>query len=145
MGISKKLWRDNIVKGHFNGVGIIVGKLFNIINPHRAYFGQKDLQQFFIIKQLVKDLSFPVQLVRVPTVREKDGLAMSSRNRRLSPQMREKAVLIPKTLQKAGEMLKKGTAPEIIKAEVKELFLRDNDFQLEYFELADGTSLEIVE
>jgi len=80
--------------GHFNGVGIIVSKLFHLIKPHIAFFGQKDLQQVAVIKRLVNDLSFDIQLEIVPTRRESDGLAMSSRNMRLDNEGRQKALLL---------------------------------------------------
>lgn len=131
--------------GHFNGVGVIVSKLFNIVNPDRAYFGQKDIQQFFIIKQLVRDLSYPIELIKVPTVREADGLAMSSRNQRLSSETREKAPLIYKSLLEAANLLKSGKSIEETKTLIGELFQRDNDFQLEYFEVVDYENLEILQ
>src|SRR5690606_40100437 len=93
--------------GHFNGVGLIVSKFLNIVAPDRAYFGQKDIQQFFIVKQLIKDLSFPVELRRIPTLREPDGLALSSRNLRLTPALRKKAPLMYIALKEAGALLKK--------------------------------------
>lgn len=129
-------------KGHFNGVGVIVSKLFNIINPRRAYFGQKDIQQFFIIKQLVKDLSFPIELIKVPTIREPDGLAMSSRNLRLKSSHRKKANFIYNTLLHAEGMLRRGASFGETNIRIKELFLEDNDFQLEYFEVVDSESLK---
>lgn len=131
--------------GHFNGVGVIVSKLFNIVNPDRAYFGQKDIQQFFIIKQLVRDLSYPIELIKVPTIREADGLAMSSRNQRLSSERREKAPLIYKSLLEAANLLKHGKTIEEAKTLIGELFQRDNDFQLEYFEVVDYENLEILQ
>lgn len=129
---------------HFNGVGIVVSKLFNMVNPDKAYFGQKDIQQFFIVQQLVKDLSFPIQLVRVPTVREKDGLAMSSRNTRLTPVLRDKAPKVYDALLKSAELLKRDRNIQEIKTYVKELFQEDNDFELEYFEVVGSDSLEIL-
>jgi pantoate--beta-alanine ligase len=80
--------------GHFNGVGLVVAKLFHLIQPTRAFFGQKDLQQVAIIKRLVQDLSFGLSIEVVPTRREKDGLAMSSRNMRLNPEERQQALLL---------------------------------------------------
>ncbi len=131
--------------GHFNGVGVIVGKLFNIVRPHRAYFGQKDIQQYFIIKQLVRDLSYQIELVKVPTVREDDGLAMSSRNQRLSPELRSKAPLIYQALEAAGKMLREGKEIAEVRENVRELFLKDHDFKLEYFEVVDHESLEVLQ
>lgn len=143
-GFLEKNMEGKFRQGHFNGVGLVVGKLFNIINPDKAYFGQKDIQQFFIVQQLVKDLSFPVQLVRIPTVREADGLAMSSRNTRLSPTLRKKAPIIYHTLLNSAEQLKEGRDIGEIKDYVRELFLDDNDFKLEYFEVASSESLEVL-
>lgn len=144
-GYLEKIMEGEFREGHFNGVGVIVSKLFNIVSPRRAYFGQKDIQQFFIIQQLVKDLSFQVELVKVPTVRENDGLAMSSRNLRLSAEHRSKAPFIHQSLLHACEMLKNGTSIEETNQYVWELFLKDNDFQLEYFEVTSSESLEILD
>ena len=144
-GHLERIMEGEFREGHFNGVGVIVSKLLNIINPGRAYFGQKDIQQFFIIKQLVKDLSFQVELVKVPTVRENDGLAMSSRNLRLSPEHRSKAPLLHQSLVSASKMLKNGTSIDTTNNYVRELFLKDNDFQLEYFEVVSSESLEILD
>lgn len=131
--------------GHFNGVGVIVSKLFNVIRPDRAYFGQKDIQQYFIIKQLVKDLSYQIELLNVPTVRESDGLAMSSRNQRLSPALRQKAPFIYQSLVAAGTTLKEGKKIEEVRDTLRELFLKDSDFELEYFEVVDQESLELLQ
>ncbi len=132
-------------EGHFNGVGVIVSKLFNIVRPDTAYFGQKDIQQYFIIKQLIKDLSYPIDLVKVPTVREPDGLAMSSRNQRLSPELRKKAPLIYFALLEAGKLLKEGKGMMEVREKTGELFLKDNDFKLEYFEVVDPESLMVMQ
>lgn len=144
-GKLEKTMEGKFRNGHFNGVGIIVSKFLNIVAPDRAYFGQKDIQQFFIVKQLVKDLSFPVELRMIPTLREPDGLALSSRNLRLTPAFRKKAPLMYKALIEAGTLLKKQKSVEEIKTFVKELFLDDKDFKLEYFEVADGNSLGIID
>jgi pantoate--beta-alanine ligase len=107
--------------GHFMGVATIVSKLFNIINPTRAYFGQKDFQQTVIIKKIVKDLNFNIDVVVCPTVREPDGLAKSSRNAYLNEEQRKAASAIYKCLIKASDSIKSG----IIKAEqAKELMLK---------------------
>jgi pantoate--beta-alanine ligase len=121
--------------GHFNGVGIVVSKLFHLIKPHQAFFGQKDLQQTAIIKQLVKDLSMEVRLVIVPTRREADGLAMSSRNVRLSPEERSQALILIGSLNEAKRELLAGkswfeTHNQIIRG-FEEIPLA----RLEYFEL----------
>jgi pantoate--beta-alanine ligase len=96
--------------GHFDGVATVVAKLLNLVRPTRAYFGQKDYQQFLIIKRMADDLSFPVEIVPCPTWREEDGLAMSSRNAYLSAEERKAAAVIYKSLNEAAELLKSGEA-----------------------------------
>ena len=122
--------------GHFHGVALAVSKLFNIIQPNTAFFGQKDFQQFAVISQLVKDFSFPVKLECIPTVREADGLAMSSRNVRLNGEQRTDALILYQSLRHAEAQLKKGQKMATIKEEVKEKFISKNAV-LEYIELAD--------
>lgn len=123
-------------EGHFKGVGLVVSKLFNIVQPDHAYFGQKDLQQFYIIKKLVGQLSFPVQLRMAPIMRESHGLAMSSRNERLSEHDRQAASLLYQALQLAQEELNKSTASIAgAKQKVDELFKTSDRLVLEYFEV----------
>jgi pantoate--beta-alanine ligase len=129
--------------GHFNGVGLVVSKLFHIVQPHKAYFGQKDLQQFAIVKQLVADLDFNLELVRYPIVREEDGLAMSSRNRRLTPQQRETAPQLYRALQEAEKMLQNGSV-SAIKSMVAEKLQKETGIELAYFEIADPETLQPV-
>jgi pantoate--beta-alanine ligase len=107
-------------KGHFNGVGVVVSKLFHIINPDIAYFGQKDLQQFSIIRQLVSDLSFNILLICCPIMREADGLAMSSRNARLNTTQRAIAPVLHQTLQHARSWLKSNKPVWQVKQAVEE-------------------------
>ncbi len=121
--------------GHFNGVGIVVSKLFNIIKPHKAYFGQKDLQQTGIIKRLIKDLSMDVQLVIVPTRREDDGLAMSSRNLRLSPEERSQALILINSLTKAKQELLAIKPWFEVQNQIKRDFEEMSLASLEYFEM----------
>ncbi len=128
--------------GHFNGVGIVVSRLFNMVQPDRAYFGQKDYQQVAIVRQLIADLGFPVELVACPTVREADGLAMSSRNRRLSPEQRALAPLIHQSLQASKEQLLDGNSIEKVKQFVANQFADQASFRLEYFEIADAYTLQ---
>ena len=106
-GLSDKLC-GAFRPGHFKGVATIVTKLFNIVKPNRAYFGQKDYQQSVIIRRMVKDLNLDVEIIVCPTVREEDGLAMSSRNSYLSGKEREAATIIYKTLTKASELIQSG-------------------------------------
>ncbi|MBC5994205.1 pantoate--beta-alanine ligase [Pontibacter cellulosilyticus] len=129
--------------GHFNGVATIVSKLFHYITPHRAYFGQKDLQQVAIVRQLVQALSFDLELVCYPTVREESGLAMSSRNERLNPEQREVAANLYKALQMAASMLPEKPI-QSIKQEVADYLQSINQIELEYFEIADPATLQPV-
>ncbi len=129
--------------GHFSGVGIVVSKLFNIIQPNVAYFGQKDYQQFLIIRQLVQDFNVPVELVCGEIIREPGGLAMSSRNQRLSPDERKTAGAIFRSLSTAKEKLGEKNMIEI-RNEV-ELILSKSGLRLEYLELADRSNLNILQ
>ncbi len=128
--------------GHFNGVGTVVSKLFHITNPNKAYFGLKDLQQVAVLNRLVKDLSFDLKLIPCPIVREKDGLAMSSRNRRLSKEARVLAPQIHKSLQIAKEAISEGFSSTQSKEKVAEYFKKFPAFELEYFEISDFENLE---
>lgn len=94
--------------GHFRGVTTVVAKLLLILQPHRAYFGQKDAQQLIVVRRMVRDLAFPVEVVDVPTVREPDGLAMSSRNVYLSPEERRAAAALPRALERVRELWRGG-------------------------------------
>ncbi len=126
--------------GHFTGVGVVVSKLFNIVEPDSAYFGQKDLQQFLIIKQLVSDLAFNVQLRCVEIVRESDGLAKSSRNLRLSTEDRKKSIILQQALQKSKSLLQAGETVEDCKREVLQMMNMEN-VNLEYFEVVEANNL----
>ncbi|PRY28523.1 pantothenate synthetase [Spirosoma oryzae] len=127
--------------GHFNGVGLVVAKLFNIIQPDKAFFGQKDLQQVAVIRSLIRNLSFPVELVRCPTVRETDGLAMSSRNRNLTPDEREQATTLFAALTLAHDRLIDGRTPAQAKAAVRDFMSAKPTFRLEYIEIANADTL----
>jgi len=131
--------------GHFDGVGIVVSKLFNIIQPHLAFFGQKDLQQFFIIKALVDQLNFPLKLNMVSTVREDSGLAMSSRNMRLTAEERNEAALIYKSLLTAQELLLSHTSVLEVNKKVQELFKNHKCLTLEYFEIINTNDFKTTE
>ena len=130
--------------GHFNGVGIVVSKLFNIIQPDNAYFGQKDLQQCAIINRLVKDLSYNLKLNVCPTQRETDGLAMSSRNRNLTPEQRKIAPAIYKSLQKAVELLKNKNSSESVKLLIVNQLDNIEGINVEYFEISDFETLQPI-
>ncbi len=130
--------------GHFNGVGIVVAKLFHIIQPARAYFGLKDLQQVAVIRTLVKDLNFDLEIIPCPTLREPDGLAMSSRNTRLSAEARRLAPAIYKALEDAREGLTAGQPSALAKAGLLEYFSKMPEFDVEYVEIADFDTLKPV-
>jgi pantoate--beta-alanine ligase len=126
--------------GHFNGVGTIVKRLFDIVKPTNAYFGEKDFQQLQIVKKMVEKLKIPVTIVGCPIYRESNGLAMSSRNERLSVAERKEAAIIYKTLSKAQNLFKTKSAEAIYEFVLK-TFEKQNRFELEYFEIADETTL----
>lgn len=129
--------------GHFNGVAIVVKRLFEIIEPQRAYFGEKDYQQLLIIKALVEKQQFPITIVPVEIVREPHGLAMSSRNELLSPKARQEAGVIYKVLMEVKNMFP-DEKPSEIREYVKKQFEQKPDFMLEYFEIADSATLQCV-
>lgn len=126
--------------GHFNGVGTIVKRLFEIVKPTKAYFGEKDFQQLVIIKNLVNQEQIPVLVVGCPIFREENGLAMSSRNERLTGNEKQKAGIIYKTLKEVQKMFATATLTEI-SAFVENTFKNIPDFKLEYFEIADEAQL----
>jgi pantoate--beta-alanine ligase len=128
--------------GHFNGVATVVSKLFHMARPHRAYFGQKDFQQVAIVRQLIADLSFDLELVVASTIREADGLAMSSRNRRLSPEARAVAPLLYQVLTKAASQVRQGLAPEQVQAQALAALAQEPQFTPEYFEVANAQTLQ---
>ncbi len=128
--------------GHFNGVATVVSKLFHLARPHRAYFGQKDAQQVAVVRQLITDLSFDIELVACPTLREADGLAMSSRNARLSPEARAAAPLLHQVLQAAAAQVRQGVVPAQVQAAALAALAANAAFTPEYFEVADGQTLQ---
>jgi pantoate--beta-alanine ligase len=130
--------------GHFNGVAIVVSKLFHIVDPDIAYFGQKDLQQFAVIRQLVNDLSFRTQLICCPIMREADGLAMSSRNTRLSTELRAIAPALYQTLLLARKWTMQLSVNEVKQA-VAEHLADFPQVQPEYFEIVDSHTLQHVQ
>jgi len=128
--------------GHFRGVATVVAKLFNIVCPDRAYFGQKDAAQIAVLRAMIRDLNFTVQLVACPIVRERDGLAMSSRNRYLSPQDRRRALILPRALQKVSELLEAGeTGSDILRGALSGVFAADEGVRLDYAAIVDPCTL----
>lgn len=127
--------------GHFRGVTTVCCKLFNIVKPHRAYFGKKDFQQFVVIKTMVKDLNMDLEIVPMPIVREKDGLAMSSRNTYLSPQEREAALCLYRALKKAQELFNNGERnAEVIREEVERVIKSEPLAEIDYVAVVDPES-----
>ncbi len=131
-------------KGHFNGVGIVVAKLFNIVKPDKAYFGLKDLQQVAVVNLLVKDLSFDLQIIPCATLREADGLAMSSRNRRLSTAARNKASKVYQSLKLGEEQLLRGVSPAQVQNDISTYFKQFPEFDLEYYEIVSFENLQAI-
>jgi pantoate--beta-alanine ligase len=130
--------------GHFAGMITIVNKLFMAVKPHNAYFGQKDYQQLAIVRRFIEKHVIPINIISCPIVREPDGLAMSSRNRLLTPDERKRAVLIPQTMNKVKEMWSKSPATEI-KEFVRAEFAKEGYLKLDYFEIADARTLQPIE
>jgi pantoate--beta-alanine ligase len=131
--------------GHFRGVATVVSKLFNIVKPHVAIFGEKDFQQCVVIQRMVKDLSFDLEILPMPTIREADGLAMSSRNARLSIAGRQTSLCIARALNRAVEMVQRGErrADQILQ-NVREILDRQGGVRLEYAALCHPETLEEV-
>jgi pantoate--beta-alanine ligase len=129
--------------GHFRGVATVVAKLFNIVEPTRAYFGQKDAQQLMVIRRMVSDLNMNLQVVAVPTVREPDGLAMSSRNTYLSPGERQAALVLWQALSLAKQLWFEGERDaQNIRRKMASLIGSEPLAQIDYISLADAESLE---
>ena len=132
--------------GHFRGVATVVTKLFNIIRPDRAYFGQKDFQQTAVIKRLVRDLNLGVEIVVIPTVREANGLAISSRNQHLGPGEREAATALYRSLLKARELFALGVCDsKKIVREMHDVLHKAGLFSIDYIAVVDPESLEELE
>jgi len=132
--------------GHFRGVTTVCTKLFNIVLPDAAFFGQKDAQQAIVIKRMVADLNMPLEIVVCATVREPDGLAVSSRNKYLTDQQRKDATLIYKSLQRCQEMVDGGvTNPTKIVAEMRRVLEQIQAAKIEYVSIVDGETLQSVE
>lgn len=132
--------------GHFNGVVLVVSKLLNIVQPDVAVFGQKDAQQLIIIKRLVESLNYPVKIIAAPTVREPDGLAMSSRNIYLNPEQRVQSTVLCKSLQRAKALIESGErdARKVI-AEMEKLIATASEAKIDYVEIVRAKDLQPVE
>lgn len=126
--------------GHFEGVAQVVKRLLDIVSPDRLFLGQKDYQQYLVVRHMAQALSLPTEVVMSPIVREKNGLAMSSRNQRLSPEQREQAAALHQTLQQAAEWMGKYPPREIERKAMQQL--QSAGLEPEYFELVDGNSLQ---
>ena len=140
-----KVMEGKFRPGHFSGVALVVSKLFHIVEPDHAYFGQKDWQQFAVIRQLSEELKFNLKLHSEPTSREQDGLAMSSRNLRLNEQQREQAIVFFRALTAAKTILLSGKSISEAKNLVKEIIEQQPGTILEYFEVADSKNLNLLE
>lgn len=131
--------------GHFDGVCTIVSKLFNIVNPDKAYFGQKDAQQVLVIKKMVADLNFDLEIITVSIVREADGLAMSSRNKYLNQKEREAALVLYRSLQLAEQLVAAGeTDAKLIKEEIIKLINQEPLAKIDYVEIVNQDNLEDI-
>lgn len=145
---------ENLTKGlcgktrptHFRGVCTVVGKLFNIVQPDRAYFGQKDAQQLAVIRRMVRDLNFNLDIIGCPIIREEDGLAKSSRNTYLSPEERKAAVILHKGLVKGEEMVRSGekNSAAVINA-IREIIESEPLAKIDYVEIVDFDNIQPVE
>ena len=130
--------------GHFNGVAQVVSKLFNIVEPDNAYFGEKDFQQIAVIREMVGQLNLPVHIVDCPIQREADGLALSSRNTRLTPEQRQKAPVIARTLKESTTFVPAKSVQEVIDYVVNTIN-QVPEMEVEYFEIVDGNTMQPIQ
>jgi pantoate--beta-alanine ligase len=143
-GLSEKL-DGKSRPGHFRGVTTVVSKLFHIVEPDRAFFGQKDAAQVAVIRRMVRDLNFAVEIVVCPIVREPDGLAMSSRNAYLNPEERKTALALHRSLQRVRKLVESGQRDAATLASAgREELSRESGVRLDYFEIVDPETLEPV-
>ena len=132
--------------GHFQGVCTILAKLFNVISPDFSYFGEKDYQQALVVKRLVRDLNFNTRIVVLPTIREKDGLAVSSRNSYLNKEERCAATVVHQSLEKAKQLIKEGMRdPELVVSEMEDLIKAEPLAEIDYVAVIDPETLRKVE
>jgi pantoate--beta-alanine ligase len=131
--------------GHFRGVCTVVAKLFNLLAPHAAVFGEKDFQQLAIIRRMVRDLNFPIEIIGAPTVREPDGLACSSRNQYLNEEERAQASVLQRALQEARRLFGAGErSPEAIRSAARQIIGSASLARLDYLEVVNAETLETV-
>ena len=143
-GLLERVMEGEHRPGHFNGVGIVVARLFNVVRPDRAYFGQKDFQQTAIVRSLIVDLGFALKLVVCPTLREADGLAMSSRNRRLTDRERAIAPVLYQVLSTAQQRIEGGSKVSDVSAWAHQFIESVPEFALDYFEIVNSITLQPV-
>lgn len=142
-GQIDKVMEGKFRPGHFNGVAQVVSRLFDIVKPDRAYFGEKDFQQLAVIRDMVRQLKLNIQIVPMPIIREESGLAMSSRNERLSASQRVVAVHISEVLLGSKEGMSRNTVAQTLQ-EVTDKINQSESLKVEYFEIVDGTTLQPV-
>ena len=130
---------------HFKGVCTVVSKLFNIVSPDRAYFGQKDAQQLAIIRKMVQDLNFDITIVGCPIIREEDGLAKSSRNTYLSPEERKAALCLSKAVKKGQEIIKPGIDAEEVLSAMRDIINAEPLAKIDYVSMVDALNMQPVD
>ena len=140
LGTVAEVMEGRFRPGHFNGVAQIVSKLFDMVSPHRAYFGEKDFQQIAVIRTMAAQLGFDIDIIACPIVREEDGLALSSRNTRLTPAQRRNAPAIADTLFKSRDYAATHTVEQTI-AYVVDIINQVPEMRVEYYEIVDGNTL----
>jgi pantoate--beta-alanine ligase len=144
-GLSEKL-DGKSRPGHFKGVTTVVAKLFEIVHPDRAYFGQKDAAQVAVLRKMVQDLNMDVELVVCPIIRERDGLAMSSRNAYLSPEQRKQAQVLNRSLMRVQSMADLGeNSAAALQEAGKQVIAEEPAARLDYFEIVDANTLDPVD
>jgi len=133
--------------GHIRGVTTVVARLFRIVQPQRAYFGQKDAQQLLVVRRMVRELGLPVEVVPVPTVRDSDGLALSSRNAYLSPEERQAALVLPRALDLAHTIVEEWGRrdADLVRQSLEDYVRREPQVELEYVSVSDSETLEELE